>query len=254
MAELLALRTLPRLIIGIGFPSMQKPSSDEYRTLLSPLLEYRRSGILLTFSIHLLKANSPQWQPSMPPAQQLNAPQAPWKMRLQHRGRLIYVGAGTSGRLAVQDGAELIPTFGWPQDRLLLLIAGGQDALLQTIEGAEDDVDQAVHLIGCHQISAEDVLIAVAASGTTPFTLACLREGRRRGALTVGIANNHAHRFYTESHYAIWLDTGCEPIAGSTTAEGRYGAENYTERIVVAPDDSPWQGLSRSNGRRRHLE
>ena len=89
-----------------------------------------------------------------------------------------YVGAGTSGRLAVQDGAELIPTFGWPQDRLLLLIAGGRGALLQTIEGAEDEVEQAVHLIGRHQINAEDVLIAVAASGTTPFTLACLREGR----------------------------------------------------------------------------
>jgi N-acetylmuramic acid 6-phosphate etherase len=138
------------------------------------------------------------------------------EMRLQHRGRLIYVGAGTSGRLAVQDGAELIPTFGWPQDRLLLLIAGGQDALLQTIEGAEDEVDQAVHLIGRHQINAEDVLIAVAASGTTPFTLACLREGRRRGALTVGIANNRATPILQESHHPILLDTGCEPIAGST--------------------------------------
>jgi N-acetylmuramic acid 6-phosphate etherase len=136
--------------------------------------------------------------------------------RLRHRGRLVYVGAGTSGRLAVQDGAELIPTFGWPQDRLVLLIAGGRDALLQTIEGAEDEVDQAVRLIGRHQINAEDVLIAVAASGTTPFTLACLREGRRRGALTVGIANNRATPILQESHHAIWLDTGPEPIAGST--------------------------------------
>jgi N-acetylmuramic acid 6-phosphate etherase len=138
------------------------------------------------------------------------------KERLQQRGRLVYIGAGTSGRLAVQDGAELVPTFGWPGDRLLLLIAGGQDALLQTIEGAEDDVDQAVHLIGRHQINVEDVLIAVAASGTTPFTLACLREGRRRGALTVGIANNRSTPILQESHHAIWLDTGCEPIAGST--------------------------------------
>jgi N-acetylmuramic acid 6-phosphate etherase len=136
--------------------------------------------------------------------------------RLRHRGRLVYVGAGTSGRLAVQDGVELIPTFGWPQDRLVLLIAGGRDALLQIIEGAEDEVDQAVRLIGRHQINAEDVLIAVAASGTTPFTLACLREGRRRGALTVGIANNRATPILQESHHAIWLDTGPEPIAGST--------------------------------------
>ena len=136
--------------------------------------------------------------------------------RLRHRGRLVYVGAGTSGRLAVQDGAELIPTFGWPEDRLVLLIAGGRDALLQTIEGAEDEVDQAVRLIDLHQINVEDVLIAVAASGTTPFTLACLREGRRRGTLTIGIANNPGTPILQESHHAIWLDTGCEPIAGST--------------------------------------
>src|SRR5215471_16163508 len=64
--------------------------------------------------------------------------------KLRNGGRLVYVGAGTSGRLAVQDGAELIPTFSWPQDRLLLLIAGGKDALLRSIEGAEDSVDQGI--------------------------------------------------------------------------------------------------------------
>ena len=136
--------------------------------------------------------------------------------RLRDRGRLVYIGAGTSGRLAVQDGAELIPTFGWPEDRLLLLIAGGQDALLRSVEGVEDDVGHAAQQIECHNIGADDVLVAVAASGTTPFTLACLREGRRRGALTVGIANNSGTPILTESDYAIWLDTGCEPIAGST--------------------------------------
>ena len=136
--------------------------------------------------------------------------------RLRDRGRLVYIGAGTSGRLAVQDGAELIPTFGWPEDRLLLLIAGGQDALLRSVEGVEDDVGHAAQQIECHNIGADDVLVAVAASGTTPFTLACLREGRRRGALTVGIANNSGTPILNESDYAIWLDTGCEPIAGST--------------------------------------
>lgn len=136
--------------------------------------------------------------------------------RLRDRGRLVYVGAGTSGRLAVQDGAELIPTFGWPEDRLLLLIAGGQDALLRSVEGVEDDVGQAAQQIECHNIGANDVLVAVAASGTTPFTLACLREGRRRGALTVGIANNSGTPILNESDHGIWLDTGSEPIAGST--------------------------------------
>src|SRR5947208_8766481 len=101
--------------------------------------------------------------------------------RLRDGGRLIYAGAGTSGRLAVQDGAELIPTFSWPQDRLLLLMAGGKDALLQSVEGAEDEVEHAVRLVRQHGISAKDVLIAVAASGTTPFTVACQREAKQRG-------------------------------------------------------------------------
>jgi N-acetylmuramic acid 6-phosphate etherase len=136
--------------------------------------------------------------------------------RLRERGRLVYAGAGTSGRLAVQDGAELTPTFGWPRDRLLLLIAGGRDALLQSVEGAEDDVADARQLIGQHAVDANDVLVAVAASGTTPFTLACLREAGSRGALTVGIANNQGTPILKESHHPIFLDTGPEPIAGST--------------------------------------
>src|SRR5918911_4324226 len=73
--------------------------------------------------------------------------------RLRDRGRLIYAGAGTSGRLAVQDGAELMPTFSWPQERLLLLMAGGQSALLQSVEGAEDEVEQARRLVQRHAIS-----------------------------------------------------------------------------------------------------
>jgi N-acetylmuramic acid 6-phosphate etherase len=136
--------------------------------------------------------------------------------RLRHRGRLVYAGAGTSGRLAVQDGAELMPTFSWPEDRLLLLMAGGKEALLQSVEGAEDEVEHAVRLVRQHGINAKDVLIAVAASGTTPFTLACQREAKQRGALTIGIANNRDTPILAEADHPIWLDTGPEPIAGST--------------------------------------
>jgi N-acetylmuramic acid 6-phosphate etherase len=146
----------------------------------------------------------------------INSAAVAMEARLRDRGRLVYAGAGTSGRLAVQDGAELIPTFGWPEDRLLLLMAGGRDALLQSVEGAEDEVDHAVQFLGQHEINIDDVLIAVAASGTTPFTLACLRETRRRGALTIGIANNPATPILEESHHPILLNTGSEPIAGST--------------------------------------
>jgi N-acetylmuramic acid 6-phosphate etherase len=136
--------------------------------------------------------------------------------RLRDGGRLVYAGAGTSGRLAVQDGAELTPTFSWPKERLLLLIAGGREALVQSVEGAEDQTDQAVALVRRHAIDAGDVLIAVAASGTTPFTVACLREAKARGALTIGIANNRDTPLLGEAEHPIWLDTGAEPIAGST--------------------------------------
>jgi N-acetylmuramic acid 6-phosphate etherase len=136
--------------------------------------------------------------------------------RLSGDGRLTYVGAGTSGRIAVQDGAELIPTFNWPQDRLLLLMAGGKDALLQSAEGAEDEIDQAARLVRQHRIGAADVVIAVAASGTTPFTVSCMREAKRRGAFTIGIANNRSTPLLMEADCPIWLDTGPEPIAGST--------------------------------------
>ena len=138
------------------------------------------------------------------------------RTRLQDRGRLIYVGAGSSGRLAVQDGSELAPTFGWPGDRLVLLVAGGDRALLRSVEGAEDDAEQGLRLIEQHAVTSQDVLIAVAASGTTRFTLACLREAKLRGALTLGIANNQASPILQDADHPIFLDTGSEPIAGST--------------------------------------
>ena len=136
--------------------------------------------------------------------------------RIADEGRLVYAGAGTSGRLAVQDGAELLPTFGWPQDRLLLLIAGGREALLRSVEGAEDDIEDAVRNIRQSEINAKDALIAVAASGTTPFTLTCMREAKARGALTIGLANNPGTPLVLEAEHPILLDTGAEPIAGST--------------------------------------
>jgi N-acetylmuramic acid 6-phosphate etherase len=136
--------------------------------------------------------------------------------RLKDGGRLVYAGAGTSGRLAVQDGAELMPTFSWPDDRLLLLIAGGNEALLRSVEGAEDQFEHAAQLVRSHDIGPADALIAVAASGSTPFTLACLREAKERGALTVGIANNPETPLLNEADCPILLATGSEPIAGST--------------------------------------
>jgi len=148
--------------------------------------------------------------------------------RLRDGGRLAYAGAGTSGRPAVQDGAELMPTFSWPKEQLLLLIAGGREALVQAVEGAEDESEQAIALVRSHAMDVSDVLIAVAASGTTPFTLACLREAKGRGALTIGIANNRDTPLLSEAEHPIWLDTGPEPIAGSTRMKA-----GTAQRIVL---------------------
>jgi N-acetylmuramic acid 6-phosphate etherase len=166
--------------------------------------------------------------------------------RLRDGGRLVYAGAGTSGRLAVQDGAELMPTFGWPQDRLLLLIAGGREALVQSVEGAEDKSEAAIGLVRQHAIGPSDVLIAVAASGTTPFTLACLREARSRGALTIGIANNREAPLLQDADHAIWLDTGPEPIAGSTRMKAGTAqriALNLLSSLVMIRLGQVYQGL-----------
>lgn len=131
-------------------------------------------------------------------------------------GRLVYVGAGTSGRVAVQDGVELYPTFGWGWDRLLLCMAGGDEALIKAVENAEDDYEGGRAIIAQNQICDKDVIIGVAASGRTPFTHGAIEEANNRGALTIGFANN-AHTLILEAaNIGILLDTGPEIIAGST--------------------------------------
>ncbi|MEO8713707.1 MAG: N-acetylmuramic acid 6-phosphate etherase, partial [Acetobacteraceae bacterium] len=135
--------------------------------------------------------------------------------RLAEGGRLAYAGAGTSGRIAVQDGAELAPTFDWPDDRLILLMAGGPGALLAAVENAEDRDDLARAEIAAHAIGAGDVLVGVAASGATRFTLACVTEARAHGALTIGVANS-AGLLLEAAEFPVLIETGAETIAGST--------------------------------------
>src|SRR5438552_18463979 len=111
------------------------------------------------------------------------------KATLGDRGRIVYVGAGTSGRVAVQDGAELMPTFAWPNERVRFIVAGGDSAFVTSIEGAEDDVDDAVTQINAAQLKAHDVVIAVAARGTTPFTIESMLQAGLLGAVPIGYAN-----------------------------------------------------------------
>jgi len=135
---------------------------------------------------------------------------------LGNSGRLVYVGAGTSGRVAVQDGAELMPTFAWPNERVRFIVAGGDSAFVTSIEGAEDDTGDAIGQIDAARLRPHDVVIAVAASGTTPFTVAALQHAGASDALTIGVANNPDTPLLASARFPILVDTGRELIAGST--------------------------------------
>lgn len=131
-------------------------------------------------------------------------------------GRFIYVGAGTSGRIGVQDGVELLPTFNWPKSRLDYIIAGGNNAVLNSVENAEDDILKASEIIIKKSINSQDVLIGLAASGNTPFTCKVLEEANKKNALTIAISNNPNGKLLEFGKYKIVLDTKEELIAGST--------------------------------------
>ena len=138
------------------------------------------------------------------------------RLRENPNGRLVYAGAGTSARLGVQDGVELVPTFGWPEERLAYLIAGGPTALTRTAEGAEDDTDQAVADARDLKLGRDDVCIALSASGVTPYAIAASNAARTAGALTIGIANNPGTPLLHSVDHPILLESGPEPIGGST--------------------------------------
>ncbi|GLQ54689.1 N-acetylmuramic acid 6-phosphate etherase [Devosia nitrariae] len=136
--------------------------------------------------------------------------------RLSAGGRLIYLGAGTSGRIATQDAAELPPTYNWPYERALTLMAGGETALNKAAEGAEDSEEEAVRRLEVAGVGANDVVIGLAASGRTPFVIAGLTFARERGALAIGIYNNRGGKVGEACDIAVLLDTGPELVAGST--------------------------------------
>ncbi|MDB5916952.1 MAG: N-acetylmuramic acid 6-phosphate etherase [Massilia sp.] len=136
--------------------------------------------------------------------------------RIEAGGRLIYVGAGTSGRLGLLDSVELYPTFSWPHERALALLAGGREAMFVAVEGAEDDLQQGVADLAATHPTPNDVVLLLAASGATPYVLGALRAARAAGALTVGFANNVDAPVANEADIGVTLDTGSEIISGST--------------------------------------
>lgn len=129
-------------------------------------------------------------------------------------GRLIYIGAGTSGRLGVQDGVELKPTFAW--NKVGYSMAGGDKALTRSIEGAEDNKERAVVDIEALNVGRDDVCIAIAASGTTPYTNAGCEAARDKGALTIAVANKPESPLLDVAECSVFLDSGAEILAGST--------------------------------------
>jgi len=136
--------------------------------------------------------------------------------RLQAGGRLIYAGAGTSGRLGVLDSVELPPTFSWPRERARALLAGGDGAMFQAVEGAEDNTELGAADLQALGVNTQDVLLLIAASGSTPYVMGALRAGLAAGALTIGIANNPGAPLAAQAQIGIVLDTGPEVISGST--------------------------------------
>ena len=136
--------------------------------------------------------------------------------RLEAGGRLIYVGAGTSGRLGLLDSVELYPTFSWPRERAVALLAGGREAIFQAVEGAEDNREQGAADLRASNCGPHDVVIVLAASGITPYALGALAAAKSAGALTIGIANNPDSPLAANSDIGITLDTGAELISGST--------------------------------------
>ena len=134
--------------------------------------------------------------------------------RLAAEGRLVYAGAGTSIRIAVQDGSELPATFGMAEDRILYLIAGGKAAIFETMADAEDDVKAGQR--DAAQLMPSDTLIAVAASGRTPYTIAAAQVAKAKGVFVISVVNNSGTALGALGDIEIVLESGAEVIAGST--------------------------------------
>jgi N-acetylmuramic acid 6-phosphate etherase len=143
-------------------------------------------------------------------------------------GRLVYVGAGTPGRLAALDAAECPPTFGTAPDRVIALLAGGADAASSAVEGAEDDAEAGARDVRGAEVSSRDVVVGISASGRTPYVLAALEAARDAGAPTVAIVNNRGSLAATVADLTIELDTGPEVLSGSTRLKS-----GTSEKVVL---------------------
>lgn len=137
-------------------------------------------------------------------------------LSLRRGGRLFYVGAGTSGRLATLDAAECPPTFGVPARTVQALIAGGRRALTAAVEGAEDSAGRGARDLAAKRVSSRDVVVGITAGGTTPYVLGALHLARKRRAATVAFTSNRLSPVARAARISIAVEAGPEVIAGST--------------------------------------
>ncbi|WP_153796089.1 N-acetylmuramic acid 6-phosphate etherase [Foetidibacter luteolus] len=131
-------------------------------------------------------------------------------------GRLFYVGAGTSGRLGILDASECPPTYGVPYELVQGVIAGGKDAIIKSVEDAEDDMQQGWKDLQQRGITSSDFVVGIAASGTTPYVIGCLEDARRNGVLTGCIACNLGSPLAAAADYPVEVEVGPEFVTGST--------------------------------------
>ena len=136
------------------------------------------------------------------------------KINSHSSSKIIYVGSGTSGRIGMLDGVELIPTFGWPSDRLKFCFSGKD--VSKPSEGSEDDIELARNDFNKSNISSNDVVICIAASGTTKYTVTILEMAKKMGSLTIAIFNNNKSSLLNSADIKIYLPSGAEFVAGST--------------------------------------
>ena len=146
-------------------------------------------------------------------------------------GRVIYIGAGTSGRIATMDAAEMPPTFGIDPDRFVAVIAGGGEAGSKAVEDAEDSEHQAVQALNDLSLNQSDIVIGIAASGRTPFVIAAIRHARQKGVWTCGIANNASAHLFDHSEHNILVETGPEVLTGSTRLKAGTAQKLVLNRI-----------------------
>lgn len=148
--------------------------------------------------------------------------------RMRSGGRLIYVGAGTSGRLGVLDASEVPPTFGTPPELVVGVIAGGPSALVSSSESTEDDEGAGTRDVAALGLRPEDVVVGIAASGRTPYVLGAVRHAASVGALTVGLSCNTGAPLTAAVEHGIEIPVGPEVVTGST----RLGAGTATKMVL----------------------